>query len=150
MPLHAGASQKILLANLPITDARRVLGQPLQPLCSHTITDPDDMEAELGLIRRRGWAASCEETNPGVWGLAVGLIDDYGYSVAAIGVAGPCERKPRVLGPWLSVLSEGAAEVAWQLGLQVSLTVKASGPPRAHPVSGLQRPMSASTRNSRE
>jgi DNA-binding IclR family transcriptional regulator len=150
VPLHAGASQKILLANLPVTDARRVLGGPLQPLCSHTITDPDGMEAELGLIRRRGWAASCEETNPGVWGLAVGLIDDYGYSVAAIGVAGPCERKPRALGPWLAVLSEGAAEVARQLGLQVSLTVKASRPASAHPQPGLQRLMSPSTRNIRE
>jgi DNA-binding IclR family transcriptional regulator len=150
MPLHAGASQKILLANLPVTHARRVLGEPLQSLCSRTITDPDGMEVELGLIRQRGWAASCEETNRGVWGLAVGLVDDYGYSVAAIGVAGPCERKPRALGPWLAVLSEGAAEVARQLGLQVSLTVKASRPASAHPQPGLQRLMSPSTRNIRE
>jgi IclR family transcriptional regulator, KDG regulon repressor len=150
IPLHAGASQKILLANLPVTHARRVLGEPLQPLCSATITDPDGMEVELGLIRQRGWATSCEETNPGVWGLAVGLVDDYGYSVAAIGVAGPCERKPRALGPWLSVLSEGAAEVAWQLGLQVSLTVNAPRPASAQPLPGMQRLMSPSTPNIRE
>jgi IclR family transcriptional regulator, KDG regulon repressor len=150
IPLYAGASQKILLANLPVSDARRVLGEPLKPLCSHTITDPTGMEAELGLIRRRGWAASCEETNPGVWGLAVGLIDDYGYSVAAFGVAGPCERKPRALEPWLTVLSEGAAEVAWQLGLRVSLTVKASPPARAQPPPGLQRLMAPCTRTFRE
>jgi hypothetical protein len=80
----------------------------------------------------------------------VGLIDDYGYSVAAIGVAGPCERKPRALGPWLAVLSEGAAEVARELGLQVSLTVKASRPLTAHPHPGLQRLMSPGTRNIRE
>ena len=150
LPLHAGASQKILLANLPVMHAKRVLGEPLQPLCSRTITDPDGMEVELGLIRRRGWAASCEETNPGVWGLAVGLVDDYGYSVAAIGVAGPCERQPRALGPWLSVLSDGASEVAWQLGLQVSLTVKPPHTARAHPPPGMQRLMSPSTRNTRE
>jgi IclR family transcriptional regulator, KDG regulon repressor len=149
MPLHAGASQKILLANLPASDVQRILDEPLKPLCSHTITDPDGMQVELSSIRRRGWAASCEETNRGVWGLAVGLIDEYGYSVAAIGVAGPGEREPRVLEPWLSVLREGAAEVARQLGLQVSLTVKASRAAEVHPPPALQRPMSL-TRNIRE
>ena len=68
---------------------------------------------------------SYEETNRGLWELAVGLLDEHRYPVAAFGVAGPCERKPRVLGPWLSVLSEGAAEVATQLGLKVSLAVEA-------------------------
>ena len=124
MPLHAGASQKILLAHLPAADAVRVVDAPLESLCSRTITDPEDLRIELTSIRRRGWAASCEETNRGVWGLAVGLIDEYGYSVAAIGVAGPSERKPRVLGPWLSVLSDSATQIASQLGLQASLIVK--------------------------
>jgi DNA-binding IclR family transcriptional regulator len=123
LPLHAGASQKILLAHLPPADAARVVDEPLKSLCVRTITDAEGLRVELTTIRRRGWAASYEETNRGVWGLAVGLIDEYGYSVAAIGVAGPCERKPRVLGPWLSVLSEGATEVANQLGLQASLIV---------------------------
>jgi DNA-binding IclR family transcriptional regulator len=123
VPLHAGASQKMLLAHLPVMDAQRVLDAPLAPLCSRTITDPDSLRIELRSIRKRGWAASYEETNRGVWGLAVGLIDEYGNSVAAIGVAGPCERKPRELRPWLSVLSDGASEVATQLGLKASLTI---------------------------
>lgn len=142
LPLHAGASQKILLANLPTIDARRILDEPLKPLCSRTITDRDDMQVELSNIRRRGWAASCEETNRGVWGLAVSLIDDYGYPVAAIGVAGPCERRPRALGAWLSVLSQGANEVAAQLGVQVSLPAEASHAAGAHPPGSL-RPTSS-------
>jgi DNA-binding IclR family transcriptional regulator len=142
VPLHAGASQKILLANLPPIDVQRILDKPLELLCSHTIIDPDDMQVELSCIRRRGWAASCEETDRGVWGLAVGLIDEYGYSVAAIGVAGPYERKPRAIGPWLSVLSEGAVEVAAQLGLEVSLTIEASHAASAHPLPGARRPTS--------
>ena len=76
LPLHAGASQKMLLANLPVMETQRVLDAPLPPLCSHTITDPDSLRMELSSIRQRGWASSCEETNRGVWGLAVGLIDD--------------------------------------------------------------------------
>jgi DNA-binding IclR family transcriptional regulator len=122
IPLHAGASQKILLASLPGPDRERVLCRPLDPLCSATITDPAALRTELDSIRRRGWASSYEETNRGVWGLAVALVDEHGYSVAAIGVAGPCERRPRSLGQWLSVLGEGAMEMAAQLGLWISLT----------------------------
>jgi DNA-binding IclR family transcriptional regulator len=150
IPLYAGASQKILLAHLSATDAGRILDEPLKPLCSSTITDPDGLRVELSSIRRRGWAASCEETNPGVWGLAVGLIDEYGYSVAAIGVAGPCERKPRALGPWLSVLSDGAAEVARELGLQASLIVKTAPAASAHPPPARERPTSPRTQMIRE
>lgn len=123
IPLHAGASQKILLAYLPVAGIERVMDEPLRPLCSATITDPAALRTELAVIRRRGWAASCEETNQGVWGLAVGLLDEFGYAVAAIGVAGPCERRPRSLGRWLSVLHDGANEVATQLGLRTSLTL---------------------------
>jgi len=150
IPLYAGASQKILLANLPAIDIQRILDEPLEPLCSHTITDPDGLRAELTSIRRRGWAASCEETDHGVWGLAVGLIDEYGCSVAAIGVAGPCDRKPRALGSWLSVLSEGATEVARQLGLQVSLTVEVSRAARGISPAGAATANVPSTRNIRE
>ena len=122
IPLHAGASQKILLAYMPDADTGWMTDEPLLSLCSATITDPTALRAELASIRRRGWAASCEETNRGVWGLAVGVLDEGGHAVAGIGVAGPYERRPRSLGPWLSVLHEGASEVATQLGLRTSLT----------------------------
>ena len=133
MPLHAGASQKILLAHMPAADVDRVLHEPLQALCTATIIDPEALRTELGVIRRRGWSTSCEETNRGVWGLAVGLIDEYGNSVAAIGVAGPCERRPRLLTPWLAMLSDGAGEIAAQLGLWSSLPLVTVPPKPACP-----------------
>jgi IclR family transcriptional regulator, KDG regulon repressor len=140
IPLHAGASQKILLAHLPVEDTERVLAEPLERLCSATITDADCLRAELGVIRRRGWASSYEETNQGVWGLSVGLIDEYGYSVAAIGVAGPCERRPRALGRWLSVLSDGANDIATELGLRASLTLTAVSDAGTAPCAGPSMP----------
>lgn len=122
LPLHAGACQKMLLANLPVMDAERVIEAPLKRLCSNTITDPERLRQDLASIRQRGWVASCEETDRGVWALAVGLIDEFDNSVAAIGVAGRYERKPRQLRPWLALLSDAAAEVAIQLGIRPSLT----------------------------
>jgi len=66
LPLHAGASQKVLLAYLPDEDVERVIAAGLEHLCHATITDPQQLRDELATIRRRGWASSYEETNLGV------------------------------------------------------------------------------------
>ena len=66
--------------------------QGLPKLCTNTITDPDELQAELARIRERGFAQSCEETDPGAWGVATPIYDRNGDVVAAIGVAGPASR----------------------------------------------------------
>jgi len=92
LPLHAGASQKALLAYLEPQIVDRLLGGPLERLCHDTITDPAKLRGELALIRERGWADSYEETNVGVWGIAVPILDDRGAVVCAVGIAGPSAR----------------------------------------------------------
>jgi DNA-binding IclR family transcriptional regulator len=95
MPLHAGASQKALLAYLPPEEMDRALSAPLERLCRATITDPKELRADLARIRRRGWASSFEETNVGVWGLAVTLLDAHRSVIGAVGLAGPSARMSR-------------------------------------------------------
>jgi IclR family acetate operon transcriptional repressor len=95
MPLHAGASQKALLAYLPQDEIDRVASGPLERLCRATITNPRDLLADVARIRRRGWASSFEETNIGVWGLAVTLLDAHGSVIGALGLAGPSARMSR-------------------------------------------------------
>jgi DNA-binding IclR family transcriptional regulator len=92
LPLHAGASQKALLAFLADTEADRVLAQPLERLCHATITDPAVLREELARIRKRGWAGSYEETNVGVWGVAVPVLADHDAVTCAVGIAGPNAR----------------------------------------------------------
>lgn len=92
LPLHAGASQKALLAYLADVDADRVLAQPLERLCHATITEPAALRDELVRIRRRGWAGSYEETNVGVWGVAVPVLADNDAVTCAVGIAGPNAR----------------------------------------------------------
>jgi DNA-binding IclR family transcriptional regulator len=120
LPLHAGASQKALLAFLAPAEVERVLAEPLPSLCTSTITDPDDLRADLGQIRSRGWAVSHEETNAGVWGVAVPLLDVTGHAVAALGFAGPIARSGAVEPQTqLEVLAGSAGELAAQLDLSV-------------------------------
>jgi DNA-binding IclR family transcriptional regulator len=120
LPLHAGASQKALLAFLAPADVERVVGAPLPSLCTETITDPDALRADLDEIRQRGWAVSREETNAGVWGVALPLLDAEGRAIAALGLAGPIARSEAVdERTQLELLAGGARELAAQLDLTV-------------------------------
>jgi IclR family transcriptional regulator, acetate operon repressor len=120
LPLHAGASQKALLAFLGADEIERVLAGPLERLCHATIVRAKALRANLREIRDRGWAFSLEETNVGVWGVAVPLLDGQRLAVAALGLAGPSARlSPDEVGDHLERLSNGAAEVAAPLALEV-------------------------------
>jgi len=91
LPLHAGASQKALLAFMPDEDIGRVLAQPLERFCRSTITGQAALRRELTTIKARGWAGSYEETNVGVWGVAVPVLSSSDV-VCAVGIAGPSAR----------------------------------------------------------
>jgi DNA-binding IclR family transcriptional regulator len=87
LPLHAGAMQKVLLAYLPAPEINSILSGDLPSLSRATITDPARLRSNLRTVRSRGWAISFEETNEGVWGVAVPLIDSGGAPAAALGLA---------------------------------------------------------------
>jgi IclR family acetate operon transcriptional repressor len=120
LPLHAGASQKALLAFLTAEEIDRVASGLLERLCNATITDADALRANLAEVRECGWAISFEETNVGVWGVAVPLLDEDGTAIAAVGLAGPSARlsQDEVL-DHLEHLRDGAVEITAPLGLEV-------------------------------
>lgn len=126
LPLHAGAQQKALLAFLPAAEAERVISGPLEKLCKSTIDDPERLRKELQTIRRKGWARSFEETNIGVWGVAMTLLDELGFAVASVGIAGPRARLERSsLSKWLKLLHTEVEEIAAQMSLQCSCSPNA-------------------------
>jgi DNA-binding IclR family transcriptional regulator len=90
---HAGASSKILMAYLPDSEIQAIIrDKGLPRLCANTITNPDEMMAELAAIRACGYARSLEETDRGAWGVATPVFDHNGRVAAAIGIAGPSSR----------------------------------------------------------
>ena len=120
LPLHAGASQKVLLAYLDESDVERVIGAGLEHLCHSTITDPGLLREELATIRRRGWASSYEETNLGVWGVAVPVLSARGDIVCAVGIAGPSARlTPARVRDDVERTHVAALEIAHAVGLTV-------------------------------
>jgi len=92
-PLHAGASNKVLLAHLPPEVVDEILAGPLPRITARTTTDPGRLRAELERIRRLGYAYSKGELTPGVVGVAVPVL--YGDQLlGALAVAGPSSRLP--------------------------------------------------------
>lgn len=90
-PLHAGASNKVLLAHLPEETVAEVLADPLPHVTPRTITDPHRLRAELSRIRHRGFAHSVGELTPGIVGVAVPILSG-GQLMGALAVAGPISR----------------------------------------------------------
>ena len=120
MPLHAGASQKVLLAFMPSEVVDAICQGQLTPMCRATITRPERLREHLREVRRRGWAISFEETDEGVWGIALPIVGHNGTAVAAIGLAAPRRRlEASHVRHQLAALHEVAQAVADRLGYSV-------------------------------
>ena len=136
LPLHAGASQKALLAFMPAGEIDRLTAQPLERCCTATITSRPALRRELAAIRARGWSSSYEETNVGVWGIAVPVLSPADV-VCAVGIAGPSPRltDARVRQD-VRLAHEAATVIARALGLTapaVTVTDARIGPPDKAP-----------------
>jgi DNA-binding IclR family transcriptional regulator len=117
LPLHAGASQKALLAFMADEEIDRILARPLERFCRATITTAEGMRRELATIRARGWAGSYEENNVGVWGVAVPVLSSSDV-VCAIGIAGPSARlSPERVRQDVGLVHEAAMTIGRLLGL---------------------------------
>ena len=135
LPLHAGASQKVLMAFMERSALERARSRPLEHLCKNTITDQVLLWNELEKIRKLGWASSLEETNLGVWGLAVPILDGHGDIVCAVGIAGPSARLVHErIGDLVERVRSCAEEIATILGDHVPpVTLRATKAVRAKP-----------------
>lgn len=116
-PLHATSSGKVLFANLPDDDRQYVLDQPLEEYTPRTLTDADELRAELDKVAANGYARCFEELELGLHAVAVPVRDQFGGIVASISASGPSYRlsRRRTL-QLVDVLAGAAAELSAQLG----------------------------------
>jgi DNA-binding IclR family transcriptional regulator len=84
LPMHAGASGKLLLAHLPEDKIDEILSRPLVAFTPRTLTDPRRLRADLTRIRRLGYAQDKGEGTPSVLAYAAPVIDTRGEVVAAV------------------------------------------------------------------
>jgi DNA-binding IclR family transcriptional regulator len=90
-PLHAGATGKLLLSQMPVPELLRLLeSMKLEKILPNTIIDRDILLRELEEVRRKGYAVSFSELEAGAASVAV-PIHNYSQPVAMC-VLGPENR----------------------------------------------------------
>jgi DNA-binding IclR family transcriptional regulator len=84
---HALAMGKVVLAELESDGLRRFLAGGLRAYTEHTITDPQELLAELELARQDGFAVDREEFDTSFCCLAAPIRDERGRFRAVLGLS---------------------------------------------------------------
>jgi DNA-binding IclR family transcriptional regulator len=92
LPAYTTSGGKILLAQLPPGQLRSLYPDGLRKLTENTVPDLVKLEAELKMIRKRGYAVNVGETQVGLWAVAVAVRDRSGRPVAGLAIATPTSR----------------------------------------------------------
>jgi IclR family transcriptional regulator, acetate operon repressor len=89
---HARAAGKLLLALAsPAFRSAYLAGHPLEPMTDRTITDANQLEAELERIRDHGYAVDEEEFSPDVACVAAPILVN-GIPIGAYSISAPVGR----------------------------------------------------------
>lgn len=117
-PLHAGCAGKVILAFREPEFVERLLSKmPLQRYTDFTITDPDELRAELARIRAEGVGFSEGEITPGARSVGVPLLAPNRSIVASLVLSGPSERMTDArVREHMTQLREAAKELSDALG----------------------------------
>jgi DNA-binding IclR family transcriptional regulator len=108
IPLHAGATGKILLAHCPQEIRSQAIAAPLHSPVDGAEIDKRALEEELRLILEQGFASSREEWMPHAGDISVPVFDRRGEFVAQMGIAGIAENVFRNFDENLRLLREAA------------------------------------------
>lgn len=92
-PLHASGIGKALLAAFDQTRLAMFLRDAtFTRFTDKTIADADALQADIALIRHRGFAFDDEERTLGMRCVAASIVNNYGEAVAGVSVSGPTNR----------------------------------------------------------
>jgi IclR family pca regulon transcriptional regulator len=88
----ANAHGKMYAASMPEEERASLLAAPHERLTPKTITDPEELAAELRRVRDEGVAFDIEERNLGTCAVAAPVRDQMGAVIGSIGVIVPTGR----------------------------------------------------------
>ncbi len=116
-PLYCGGGAKAMLAFLSEAERERIIAQPRERYTRNTLTDADDLRAELARTRERGYAIDDQEVVMGVFCVGVPIVDRTGRPAGAISISGPTPKAPGpAIQPWVDLLNHAANSVSGRLG----------------------------------
>lgn len=91
--LHTAASGKAILASMPDSKVEHIIDQQgLPAMTDQTITDRDELFAELEEIRERGYAFNREESRSGLNAVGTAVCYPEDRVLGAFSISGPSHR----------------------------------------------------------
>ncbi len=116
--LHASAPGKLFLAYLEPEEQQQVLSRiEYIRFNDRTITCEEQLQEELKIIRRTGYAVDVEEEISGVHCVAAPVFNQFGHIAATIWTSGPSGRLPQRLFPEIGKkLTDTAGKISSNLG----------------------------------
>lgn len=117
---YATSLGKVLLAHLTDEEVRRRLGSgALERFTQHTIGHVDELIAELGSIRQRGFSLDTEEGLPGIFCIAVPIANSAGQVVTGMSVTIPTSRLTAdLLSRALAQLAKASLQISDKIGVR--------------------------------
>jgi DNA-binding IclR family transcriptional regulator len=116
-PLHATASGKLFLADMPLDAVERLMAHGVERYTERTTVSFARIKEELIQAAANGYAVNDEELLPGYLVLAAPVLDAGGSTVAAISITMPAgPRHPENGSPHVALLREAARKTSLQLG----------------------------------
>jgi len=109
VPLHATSTGKAYLAFAGDDYVESALRMPLDRYTATTVTDVDELRAELGLTRGRGYALCRGEYEESACGVSSPVLDRAGRPLAVLSIWGPRHRIPEERFAELGELTADAA-----------------------------------------
>jgi DNA-binding IclR family transcriptional regulator len=94
LPLHATSGGKVFLAWLRPAERAAILPKELQRYTDQTITDRNELDRELDIVRQTGYALCEREYEEFSSGASAAVLNSREYPMAVINVWGPAPRNP--------------------------------------------------------
>jgi len=118
IPLYAGSAGKVFLAFLPASRTDEILSETeLKPMTRFTITNLDELKANLKEIHQQGYAVSIGEWISEASGVAAPIFNQSGKITAALTISGPAQRfTKRKIEEIALLVKNGAVKISHELG----------------------------------
>jgi DNA-binding IclR family transcriptional regulator len=117
LDFHSTAQGKVALAFGPRGLRERAGRTRLRKWTEATITSRERLRAEIGRVRKRGWAVAPGEFLSGINALAAPVFDAGGALVGTIGILGSIQHlAPRPAPELVAAVLDAAAELSRRLG----------------------------------
>ena len=95
LPAYSASMGRVLLASMGDAEVSEILAaSSIRAHTPHTLTDPDDLMAEIGRVREKGYAVIDQELEMGLCSIAVPVSNGRGRVIAAVNVGAPAAILP--------------------------------------------------------